>query len=155
MKSSFFRKNNTSLQAIFIMIFLSSIVFYKDIPSFFLKVISIKILKNNELKNISQINFSSKAFENISVKAKACVVYDAITGKIIFSENATTTLPLASLTKVMTGITAISMVPFNRLITLHPMSIEDGYDLGLKNGQVWRLDELLKYTLIFYLMRTC
>jgi D-alanyl-D-alanine carboxypeptidase len=34
-------------------------------------------------------------------------------------------------------------------ITITPKSIEDGYDLGLKNKQVWDLSELLKYTLVF------
>lgn len=151
MKQSFFRKNNMSLQAILIMVFLSTIVFYKDVPDYFYKVKnkSLKILKCEKLENKSSINFSTKPFEDISIKAKAYVVYDVVTDKIISSVNATTTMPLASLTKIMTGLTALSMAPMNRSISLRPMSVEDGYDIGLKKGQVWRLDELLKYTLVF------
>ena len=150
----FFRKNNMSLQALLIMVFLSTVVTYKDAPDFFYKVKSksLKILKCEKLENNSILNFSLKPFEDISVKAKAYVVYDVLTGKIISSLNATTTMPLASLTKIMTGFAALSMSPVNRSIPLRPISIEDGYDIGLKNGQVWRLDELLKYTLVFSLI---
>ena len=34
-------------------------------------------------------------------------------------------------------------------ITISPASIDGAYDLGLKKGQVFELDELLKYTLVF------
>jgi D-alanyl-D-alanine carboxypeptidase len=34
-------------------------------------------------------------------------------------------------------------------VTVTRNSIEDGYDLGLKEKQVWKLSELLKYTLVF------
>ncbi len=149
MNKSFFRKNNMSLQAILVIFFLSLVVFYKDVPTYFYKVKNLKLLECKKLENISQINFSTKPFENLFVKAKAYVVYDVVADKIIVSSNATTTLPLASLTKVMTGLSALSIAPTNRLIPLHPNSIEDGYDIGLKKGQVWRLDELLKYTLVF------
>lgn len=151
MSFSFFRKNNPSFQALLIVIFLSLVVSYKDVPSFFFKVKnkSLKILKSEKIENNSIVNFSTKPFEEVSLKAKAYVVYDVLNDKIIFSSNATTTLPLASLTKVMTGLTALSMAPANRLIYLNPTSIEDGYDIGLKKEQVWRLDELLKYTLVF------
>lgn len=151
MSQDFFRKNNISLHAILIMCFLSLVIFYKDVPTYFYKVKdkSLEILNREKLENNSKIVFSQKPFENISLKSKAYVVYDVVDDKIISSSNATTTLPLASLTKIMTGFTALSIAPFNRLITLEPSSIEGGYDIGLKMGQVWRLDELLKYTFVF------
>ena len=150
MTKSFLRKNNPSFQAVLIVIFLSLIVTYKDVSTFFYKVKdkSFEILKCEKLENKSKINFSAKPFDGISLKAKAYVVYDAMEEKIISSSNATTTLPLASLTKVMTALTALTIAPVNRLITLEPSSIEGSYDIGLKKGQVWRLDELLKYTFV-------
>ena len=39
--------------------------------------------------------------------------------------------------------------PLKEKIVISAGSIEDGYDLGLKNKQVWALSELLKYTLVF------
>lgn len=151
MSKSFFRKDNPSFQAILIVIFLSLIVTYKELPNYFNKIKdkSIQILKSEKLENNSKIIFSQEPFKDISLAAKSYVVYDVVYDKIISSNNATTTLPLASLTKIMTGYTALSIAPKNRLIQLNQGSIEDGYDLGLQKGQVWRLDELLKYTLVF------
>lgn len=93
--------------------------------------------------------FDVHAFSNIDVEAKAYVVYDITTNKIIASKNEATLLPLASVTKVMTAISATSHKARTEKISITPKSIEDGYDLGLKKNQVWSLGELLKYTLIF------
>lgn len=93
--------------------------------------------------------YAPKAFDEVTVKAKAYVVYDIVEKKIIASKNADETLPLASITKVMTAVTALTHHDRNTKITIRDESIEDGYDLGLKRGQVWSLEELLKYTLVF------
>lgn len=93
--------------------------------------------------------YDPSAFENVSVKAKAYVVYDLVDKNVVASKNADEVLPLASITKVMMGLTALTHHDRNAKITISPESIEDGYDLGLKKGQVWKLSELLKYTLVF------
>ena len=49
----------------------------------------------------------------------------------------------------MTAVSATLHKPKDTKVTVNKDSIEDSYDLGLKNNQVWSLDELLKYTLIF------
>lgn len=93
--------------------------------------------------------YKTNAFDNVEVKAKAYVVYDLVLNKEIASKNAEEVLPLASVTKVMTAVTALSHNDAQAKITIKPENIEDGYDLGLKKGQVWNLGELLKYTLVF------
>lgn len=93
--------------------------------------------------------YDSSAFSGVDVHAKAYVVYDLVDKKVIASKNADEPLPLASITKLMMGITALTHHDKNMLITIKPGSIEDGYDFGLKKGQVWKLGELLKYTLVF------
>ena len=93
--------------------------------------------------------FNKEAFSNIKIRGKAYVVYDIVGQKVIAGKNENTVLPLASLTKVMTAITARSHYNRKSLITIRPSSMDEGYDLGLRNGQVWTLDELLKYTLVF------
>ena len=93
--------------------------------------------------------FDPSAFADVNVVAKAYVVYDLTDKKVISSKNETTLLPLASVSKLMMAISAVTHKSLTDKITLHPESIEDGYDLGLSKGQVWSLGELLKYTLVF------
>ena len=93
--------------------------------------------------------FNEEAFSKITVKARAYVVYDIVTGTVIAGKNEEVTLPLASVTKVMTAVTARTHFDKNKEITIQSKSIEGAYDLGLKNGQTFTLDELLKYMLVF------
>lgn len=104
-----------------------------------------------EEKNTQQapLFVNREAFELLPITAKAYIVYDIVDKKVIASHNSTTTLPLASLTKVMTALTAHSVAPEATLIRIEPGHIDGSYDLGLRKGQAWRLDELLKYTLTF------
>lgn len=93
--------------------------------------------------------YQSAAFSDMEVKAKAYIVYDIVDKRIIAAKNESEPLPIASITKVMTALTSLTHYDKNTLITIRPGSIESGYDLGLKEGQVWKLGELLKYTLVF------
>ena len=93
--------------------------------------------------------FDTSAFDAIKVEGKAYVVYDTVTHEVIASKNEQELLPLASLTKVMTAVSSTLHNKKGEKITITPKSIEDDYDLGLKNKQVWELSELLKYTLVF------
>ncbi len=102
------------------------------------------------VKKETQVSmYDQKAFDNVNVKAKAYVVYDLIDKKIIASKNENQVLPLASITKIMMAMTALAHNATTTRITINPSSVNGGYDLGLKKNQVWDLDELLKYTLIF------
>jgi serine-type D-Ala-D-Ala carboxypeptidase (penicillin-binding protein 5/6) len=127
--------------AILSVIILSLIAFPMDVSNFGLLIPKTPIVQVSIYK--------SAAFDNIEVKAKAYVVYDLVLEKEIASKNAQEILPLASVTKVMTAITALAHNDAQTKITIKPISIEDGYDLGLKQGQMWSLSELLKYTLVF------
>jgi D-alanyl-D-alanine carboxypeptidase len=93
--------------------------------------------------------FKSEAFSHVVVKGKAYVVYDIVDEKVIAGKNQEVVLPLASITKVMMAVTARTHYGKKQHVTINPASVDDGYDLGLKKGQVFDLDELLKYTLVF------
>lgn len=94
--------------------------------------------------------FDPHVFANLSVTAKSYVVYDILERRIIAGRNETTALPLASVTKVMSAVTALRMAdPDTRITIGENAKIDGGYDLGMKEGQAWRLDELLKYSLTF------
>lgn len=93
--------------------------------------------------------FNKTAFSNIIIKGKAYIVYDIVNQEIISEKNGDVVLPIASITKVMTALTARMHNDKNKNIIISPSSIDGAYDLGLKKGQVWTLNELLKYTLVF------
>lgn len=93
--------------------------------------------------------YDKAAFEDVAVRAKAYVVYDLVDKVVIAGKNEEEYLPLASITKVMTAITALSHHDVRTNISIEPSSIDGGYDLGLAKGQRWSLNELLKYTLVF------
>lgn len=93
--------------------------------------------------------FNTGAFSNIEVQAKAYIIYDLKTNEVVASKNELSTLPLASITKVMMAVSATLHKDKNEKIVIRPESIEDGYDLGLTKNQSWTLGELLKYTLVF------
>jgi D-alanyl-D-alanine carboxypeptidase len=93
--------------------------------------------------------FNKEAFAKVVTQGKAYVLYDIVDEKIIAGKNEVVMLPLASLTKVMTAVTARTHFDKTKRITITSKSVDGTYDLGLRNGQVFDLDELLKYTLVF------
>lgn len=93
--------------------------------------------------------FRKSAFDGVQVHATSYVVYDVLSGEVLAGKNHTLAYPLASITKVMTALTAVHVASTSERIAVSRASIEDGYDLGLKEKQVWTLDNLLKYTLVF------
>jgi D-alanyl-D-alanine carboxypeptidase (penicillin-binding protein 5/6) len=112
-----------------------------------LKVPSLGIIAPT--KETSSEVYSVEAFKDADVEAKAFIVYDLVDKKVIASKNAEMTLPLASISKMMTAFTALSGHGKDAKITIKPGNAEAGYDLGLKKNQVWSLGELLKYMLVF------
>jgi D-alanyl-D-alanine carboxypeptidase len=93
--------------------------------------------------------YNKELFKDVKIEGKAYVIYDVTTNQIIAAKNETQKLPLASITKVMTAVSAMLHNKPHDTVVIHQKNIEDGYDLGLRNNQVWKLDELLKYTLVF------
>ncbi|HCC05753.1 TPA: hypothetical protein DEP94_00090 [Candidatus Nomurabacteria bacterium] len=93
--------------------------------------------------------YDKNAFNNISVEAKSFIVYDVVTREVIAGKNENIEYPLASITKIMTALTALEIAPSSSKIIITKGGLDGGYDLGLKEKQVWSLEELLKYTLVF------
>ncbi|MDP1625065.1 MAG: hypothetical protein Q8L64_04820 [bacterium] len=87
-------------------------------------------------------------FNTVPTEAKAVYVYDVTTGKAIYAKNETLQLPLASLTKVMTALTASILLPDYALV---PISLEDiatEGDSGLYADEVWTRDNLIDFSLL-------
>ena len=88
------------------------------------------------------------AFANLSLSARAVYVLDAKTGKKIFSINGDAQLPLASLTKIMMAVTAMSLLPENAVVTIRPDFLKTEGNSGLYGNEKWRLKDLLDLTLV-------
>lgn len=84
---------------------------------------------------------------DLELLAKAGYAKDLKTGETIYDKNSNAQLPLASLTKLMTVLTAMdSLSPDDRVtITHEALSPEGG---GLSEGEVWRAEDLIDYTLV-------
>lgn len=86
-------------------------------------------------------------FEKIEIEARAAYVFDMVTGEAIFSYNEDETLPLASLTKVMTAIVASDLIPQSTVVTINKSDIAEEGDSGLLVGEKWRLSDIIDFTL--------
>ncbi len=86
-------------------------------------------------------------FENISLEATSAIVYDIMSGKIIFSRNSEKRLPLASITKVLSVITALDLLPDETIITIHSNNLLEEGDSGFYRDEKWKLKDLIDFTL--------
>lgn len=102
-----------------------------------------------EKKKVTNIDYDKSAFNNLSLEAKSFIVYDVSTKEIIVGKNEYVQYPLASLTKIMTALTAVNIASSSSKIIVTKGSLDGGYDLGLKEKQELTLKEMLKYTLVF------
>ena len=104
--------------------------------------------KKAELAAVAEANARPDPFASVSLQAKAAYVVDLKSGKVLFEKNSEAELPLASLTKLMTAITALSVVPEGTIITIDKEDLELEGDSGLYSAERWRLGDLLGLTLV-------
>ena len=139
MNEVFFSKKN-----IFLLIFMSFLVIIfiflylekkKD------KFTNIIIEKNTLSGNIKPINLDI-------IQAKSYIAYDILENKIIFSKNEHQKLPLASVTKLMTGLVVLDVLPSTTVVQISMDDIKQEGDSGLLFGEKWKLKDLLDFSLI-------
>lgn len=88
----------------------------------------------------------AQSFPGVPVHARAGVVMDAKTGRILEAVNPNLRLPMASTTKVMTALLAITMGHLSDRITVPRAAFDYEWDatvMGLVPGQVVTLSDLL------------
>ncbi len=82
------------------------------------------------------------------LSARAAVLFDPKDGSILFSKNALTELPLASITKLMTAEIVLTEESPETLVRITESALQPEGDWGLKKGDILSLDKLLKIGLI-------
>ncbi len=87
------------------------------------------------------------AFSRIPIEAKAAVVYDLATKKILYAKNAYAQLPLASLTKLLTMYAAFSEFSPNTPITIPANVTHLSEPHAFHAGQIFALASLARITL--------
>lgn len=80
--------------------------------------------------------------------AKAAVILDARTNRIIYQKNANEQLPLASITKLMTVETVLDYTPPETIVTISRDDLRPEGDSGLVAGQKIALSRLLELALV-------
>lgn len=109
------------------------------------------IISNDKETAIASVVVPSQKtdpFANISIEAKSAYVIDLKSNKVLFEKNSEAQLPLASITKLMTAVTALSAVPEGTIITIDKDDLSLEGDSGLLEDERWRLGDLLGLTLI-------
>lgn len=89
------------------------------------------------------------AFMQHSITAKSAIVKDITTGKILFEKNPNQQMPIASLTKIMTGLVVLENIESNQIIKISQRAFDaDGFASGLFLGEEFEAKDLLKIMLI-------
>lgn len=86
-------------------------------------------------------------FEEMNLRASSAFVYDIMQGKALFEKNADISKPLASITKVITALTARSIAPTGSVIVTGQHLSAEG-DSGLVVGETWSVSDLANYMLV-------
>lgn len=85
----------------------------------------------------------------LPLSASAAVLIDGYTGVVLYSHNATSPLPPASTTKVLTAILGLELGSNRELVTIDPCAAsQEGTSIYLKQDEVFRLYDLIKGALI-------
>lgn len=87
-------------------------------------------------------------FPETQIEARAAYVYDVRAGKALFQKDAFTQMPLASLTKLMSALTATSIIPEYLLVRITLDDIRQEGDSGLFPDEQWTLPNLIDFSLI-------
>lgn len=94
------------------------------------------------------ITVRESPFAALTLEARAAFVYDHKAKRTLFKKNADEVLPLASITKLMTAATALSLIPETTLIAIDARALAEEGDTGLRAGETWILRDLLQKMLV-------
>ena len=98
-------------------------------------------------QTIEQKKFDYESVLN-SIEAKSYYVYDVIDQKPIFAKDEHEKLPLASITKLMSGLVVFDIMPETTIVTITKDDVAMEGDTGLIVGEKWKLKDLLDFSLI-------
>lgn len=92
--------------------------------------------------------YCTQAHAELNIIGKAAYAEDLSTGLVLYEKNASAQLPLASITKVMTVISASEILPKEGVVTVTREALEPEGDSGLYENERWKVRDLVDFTLM-------
>lgn len=87
----------------------------------------------------------ARADADISVQAKAAILIERESGRVLFEQNADERYPMASTTKIMTALIAVEHCSMDEIVTAGPnASGVEGTSIYLSEGEQLTMDQMLK-----------
>jgi serine-type D-Ala-D-Ala carboxypeptidase (penicillin-binding protein 5/6) len=105
-------------------------------------------LGHNDLFLTQEELSSQNFFLHVPIQAESAYVLDVNSGKVLFEKNSEKIVPLASLTKVMTAVTAQDIFRDTKVIAVGDGALQTEGDSGLFSGEEWRFRDLLDFSLL-------
>lgn len=88
--------------------------------------------------------FSAVAEESIALSSLSAVVYEPVTGRVLYEKDADTKRPMASTTKLMTALVAAECLPMDKIVTIPEAAVlVEGSSMGLRGGDTITVRDLL------------
>ena len=108
---------------------------------------------NNKLnivfeKEEKKMEKTQEMLANIPIQAKAFSIYDQTLNKKIYGKNDKEEMPIASLVKIMTVITALNNHQVDDIVSISPEAIKQEGDYGFFVNEKFTIGDLAKFTLI-------
>lgn len=92
--------------------------------------------------------FCANLTPRLTLTGQAAYAADLKTGRTLYEKNADVQLPLASLTKLMTVLTASDTLGSEEVVTITAEALTPEGDAGLALGERWRVEDLIDFTLV-------
>lgn len=86
--------------------------------------------------------------ENVRIYGEAALVLDLTTGNVLYEKNADKSLPLASITKLMTALVAYEVLSDDTNVTISEEAAKQQSGGSLKAGEVFNVRDLADFALI-------
>lgn len=103
----------------------------------------------NEKKDTRSKKIINKdVFSKINLEATSAMVWDINKKEVIFEKNSNQSMPLASITKLMTALVALEKVYPSFAISIDPEFLNQYGNSGLYINEKWSLDKLIEMSLI-------
>ncbi len=100
------------------------------------------------LKKSEGIAVASRAFIAPSLQAQSAVVYDLNSKQVLFEKNANAQLPLASLTKLLTVLTASKYLSANETVAFTRSALNEEGESGFTLGEEFKFDDIARLALV-------
>lgn len=88
------------------------------------------------------------SFDETKLSARAAVVYDPVSKSILFAKNERETLPLASLTKLMSAETVLTRAKETEQVTIQSADLIPEGNWNFIEGDQWSIGDLLRFGLV-------